>query len=53
MLVSTPRLAYNKDRKQFLPAATAPRLFSDANAKADVFRERYAILKQVRMRIGF
>ena len=44
---STPRLSYHADRKQFLPNPRDPKLFSDAAAKADIYRERMAILKQV------
>lgn len=48
---STPRYVYNVDRKKFLASkATKPSLHGSAKDKAQMFRERYDILKQRTMR---
>lgn len=42
-----PPFAYNTDQKKFFPVAkNSLKLFADADAKAKLFRERYAILYQ-------
>ncbi|XP_036110194.1 DNA polymerase epsilon subunit 2 isoform X9 [Molossus molossus] len=45
-----PRFVYNSERKKFLPLLMtnhpAPNLFGTARDKAELFRERYAILHQ-------
>ena len=46
-----PKFTYNADRKKFLPIAKESlKLHAGARAKADVFRERYALLHQRTMR---
>ena len=48
---SVPRFAFNSDRKKFLPTSGSVSLHANnANAKCEVFRERYAILHQRTMR---
>ncbi|XP_036110143.1 DNA polymerase epsilon subunit 2 isoform X3 [Molossus molossus] len=47
-----PRFVYNSERKKFLPLLMtnhpAPNLFGTARDKAELFRERYAILHQLK-----
>uniref|UniRef100_A0A8V0Z9C9 DNA polymerase epsilon subunit n=1 Tax=Gallus gallus TaxID=9031 RepID=A0A8V0Z9C9_CHICK len=47
-----PRYIYNPDRKRFVPLSMTnlpvPNLFGTARDKAELFRERYSILQQVR-----
>ncbi|KAJ6654029.1 hypothetical protein lerEdw1_007538 [Lerista edwardsae] len=47
-----PRYIYNSERKKFLPLSMTshptPNLFGCARDKAELFRERYIILQQVR-----
>ena len=46
-----PKFTYDSDRKKFLPIAKESlRLHARAQAKADVFRERYTLLHQRTMR---
>ena len=46
-----PKFTYNADRKKFLPIPKESlKLHAGAQAKADVFRERYALLHQRTMR---
>ncbi|XP_065827868.1 DNA polymerase epsilon subunit 2-like [Oscarella lobularis] len=48
---SIPRLVYNNDRKKFLlNSASKPCLHASADAKTDLFKERYMILYQRTMR---
>ena len=48
---SIPRLTYNADRKKFLPSTEKkPCLHGTAKDKADMFRDRYTILRQRTMR---
>ncbi|XP_065057553.1 DNA polymerase epsilon subunit 2-like [Rhopilema esculentum] len=48
---SLPRFIYSSDRKKFLPnTQTKPSLHGTAQDKADIFRDRYTILKQRTMR---
>ncbi|XP_073247665.1 DNA polymerase epsilon subunit 2-like [Porites lutea] len=48
---SVPRFTFNPDRKKFLPSSGCVALHSNnANAKPEVFRERYNILYQRTMR---
>ncbi|XP_068005253.1 DNA polymerase epsilon subunit 2 isoform X3 [Melanerpes formicivorus] len=47
-----PRFIYNSERKKFLPLSMtslpAPSLFGSARDKAELFRERYSILQQLK-----
>ena len=48
---NTPRFVYNSDRKKFLPSQNVKAaLHGTAKDKADMFRERYNILRQRTMR---
>ncbi|XP_033639912.1 DNA polymerase epsilon subunit 2-like isoform X2 [Asterias rubens] len=43
---SIPRFTYNQDRKKFIKNESVPCIHADAQAKADLFRDRYSLLLQ-------